>query len=113
MAVITPQAGSVRTGVTPAAASAGGDTLAMGSAQRCILNVVNASGSAITVTLTAVQTCSEGFLHNVTVTCAANKTTPIGVAQNDGATQNCIDQNGNVAITYSATTSVTVYAVTA
>lgn len=114
MATITPTSATSDTSVTPAAASGGGDTLAMGSAQRCVLHVVNGSGSSITVTLAAVKACNvgAGFLHNVVVTCAANKTTPIGISLNDNNTAQCIDTSGNVGITYSAVTTVTVYAVT-
>lgn len=116
MATISPTAPG--TSVTPAAASGGGDTLALGSAQRCTLNIVNGSGSPITVTLAAVTSCNAGagFLHNVTVSCAANKTTPINISRTDTAgtgTALCIDPaTGNVGITYSAVTTVAVYAVT-
>jgi hypothetical protein len=112
MATITPTSASSNASITPAAASGGGDTLALGSSQRGVLNIVNASGSSINVTLTAVKTCNvgAGFLHNVVIACAAGKTTPIGLSINDPNTSQCIDSSGNVAITYSAVTSVTVYA---
>lgn len=112
MATITPQAANARTGTAPVAASAGGDTLAMGSAQRCVLNIVNGSASAITVTLTGVTACNLGSLHNVVITCAASQTTPIGISVNDPATAACITSAGNVAIGYSAVTTVTVFATT-
>lgn len=114
MATIQPTAASSAASITPVAASAGGDTFALGTAQRAVINIVNASGSSINVTLTAVDPCNvgAGFLHNVVVACAAGKTTPIGVAAYDKNTNQCIDANGNVAVTYSATTSITVYATT-
>lgn len=105
MATITPTTSG--TSITPAAASGGGDTVATASAQRCILNVVNGSGSSITTTLAATQACNiGGVLHNLVVTCAANKTTPISIPYY------CLDSSGNCAVTYSAVTTVTVYAIT-
>ena len=105
MATITPIPASANTTVTFAAASAGGDTIACGSAQRTVLMIRNASGSAITVTLTAVNACSQGVLHNVIVSCAVGDT-DIAIPT---AT---LTSQGNCAITYSATTSITVAAVT-
>lgn len=108
MATINPQTVSGGA-VTFAAASVGGDVVAFGSATRPIILVNNASGSSVTVTLAAKQACSQGFLHNVAVTCPAGAVTEI-----DPPAQ-CIDSAsatyGQVSLTYSASTSVTVGAV--
>jgi hypothetical protein len=105
VATITPTAASANTSITPAAASAGGDTVATGSGH-CTLYVVNASGGSINVTLAATQGCNiANQLHNLVVACAAGKTTPIFLPYY------VEDASGNVAVTYSAVTSVTVYAV--
>lgn len=108
MATLTPTAGASGQ-VTFAAASAGGDVVAFGTATRPVILVNNASGASVTVTLTAKQACNQGFLHNVAVACAAGQVTEIlPPAQ-------CIDTAsatfGQVSLTYSATASVTVGAV--
>jgi hypothetical protein len=105
MATITPSNTS-GAAVTFAAASAGGDTVAFGSASRPVILVNNASGSAVTVTLTAVNACSQNFLHNQSASCPAGAVTEIvpNAAVIDGTSAN----RGNVLLTYSATASVTV-----
>lgn len=103
MAVITPV--SPGASITPAAASGGGDTVAVASAQRCVLHVINGSGSSINVTVADTQGCSRGVTHNLVTACAANKTTPISIPSY------AVDSSGNTAVTYSAVTTVTVYAV--
>jgi hypothetical protein len=105
MATVTPTAPG--TAVTPAAASGGGDTIVVGSNSKVILNVINGSGSPINVTLTSVKACDNGVLHDVVKACPAGQTTPILIAAKtvDTAT-------GNVAVAYSAVTTVTVYAIT-
>jgi hypothetical protein len=105
MATITPFAASANAAVTFAAASGGGDTIAVGSAQRCTFIVRNASGSSITATLAAVNACSQGVLHNVVVTCAIGDTDILIPAS-------CITSTGTCGVTYSAVTSITVAAVT-
>jgi hypothetical protein len=108
MATITPSNTS-GAAVTFAAASAGGDTVAFGSASRPIVLVNNTSGSTVTVTLTAVNACSQNFLHNQAATCPAGTITEIvpNAAVIDGTPAN----RGNVLVTYSSATSVTVGAV--
>lgn len=103
MATITPVSAGSNAIYTYAAATSGGDTLATASAQRTVLLVRNA-GSSMTVTLTAVNTCSQGVLHNVVVTCAVGDT-EISIPANVKNT------DGTVAVTYSSVTSVTVAAV--
>lgn len=104
MATITPTASSGNTALTYQAASAGGDTVATGTSQRTVLMVRNASGASINVTLTAVNACDQGFLHNVIVACAVGDTEIF-------IPPNCETSAGNCAVTYSATTSITVAAV--
>lgn len=103
MAVIAAQAATANTLVTYAAASAGGDSIAGGSAQRTTLLVRNA-GSSITVTLAAVNACNQGFLHNVVVTCAAGDTEV-------ALPPTCETASGSYGITYSAVVSVTIAAI--
>lgn len=105
MATITAQPASSNTAVTYTAASAGGDTIAAGTAQRVTVLVRNASAAAITATLTAVNACSQGFLHNIAITCAVGDTE---VAVPSAA----VTTSGTVGITYSASASVTVAAIT-
>ncbi len=102
MATITAQASTANGLVTYAAASVGGDTIAGGSAQRTTLLVRNA-GSSITLTVAAVNTCSQGFLHNLVVTCGVGDTEIALPA-------NCETATGSFGVTYSSVTSVTVAA---
>lgn len=103
MATITPSAPGT---VTPFTASGGGDTIALGNATNNVrIVIINGSGSSVTVTLTAVNKCSQGFLHDQTATVAA------------GATANIIPlpqvidttaaNHGNILMGYSSATSVT------
>lgn len=105
MATITPTA--VTTGgvaVTFVAASAGGDTVATsGKATR--LHVINGSGASVTVTFTGVVACSQGATHNTTATVAAGATEYVQIPA-----QAIDPTTGNVAVGYSAVTSVTVAA---
>lgn len=91
-------------GLTPAyvAAAAGGDTFANDGRQ--MLHVKNGGGAPITVTVTAINKCNHGSLHNyvVSVTNAQERMIgPFPVAQFGDAP----------AITYSAVTTVTVAAI--
>jgi hypothetical protein len=107
MATITPATTS-GSAITYTAASAGGDTVAFGSATRPIIVVRNASASPITVTLAGVIACSQNFLHNQVVTC------PVGDTDIDPQ-NNVISQApatyGQVTLTYSATASISVGAI--
>ena len=104
MANIQAQATSANTALTYAAASAGGDVVVLGSAQRATLLVRNAGTASITVTFAAVTACSQGFLHNTVVTCAVGDT--------EASVPQVAITAGTASITYSAATSVTVAAVT-
>jgi hypothetical protein len=107
MATITPTTTS-GSAITYAAASAGGDTVAFGAATRPIIVIRNASASPITVTLAGVIACSQGFVHNQVVTC------PVGDTDIDPQA-NVISLTpatyGQVNLTYSATASITVGAI--
>ena len=108
MATITPTNTS-GSAVPFAAASAGGDTVAFGNATRPVIFINNTSGSTVTVTLTAVNACSQNFLHNQIVSCPTATITEIVPSQAviDATAAN----RGNVLVTYSSSTSVTVGAV--
>ena len=103
MATIVAQASTANAAITYVAAAAGGDTIAGASAQRTTLLVRN-GGSSITVTIAAVNACSQGFLHNVIVTCATGDTEV-------ALPLNCETVAGNYAITYSAVVTVTIAAI--
>ena len=103
MATITPAAASANGALAYTSASGGGDTIA-GCGQRTELLVRNASGGSINVTLTGVNPCSQGSLHNVVVACAVGDTAIFIPA-------NCINASGQCAVSYSSATSVTVAAV--
>ena len=109
MATITPTA-LTTAGVQPtfAAATGGGDTVAVGSNvyAKTTLIVRNGGASPITVTLTAVNACNQGSLHNVTVSCPNGQDTDIVLLP-----QVINLTTGNVAVGYSAVTSVTVAAI--
>jgi hypothetical protein len=103
MATITAQAASTNGALAYTAATSGGDTIAAGTAQRTTLLVRN-GGSTITLTITAVNACSGGFLHNTVISCLAGDTEIIlpAVAQTTA---------GNYGLTYSSVTSVTIAAI--
>lgn len=104
MATITPVSGVASgTALTYAAASAGGDTIAVGANPSVSLLVRNA-GSSITVTLAGAINCSQGQLHNQVVTCPVGDTDILIPAH-------CVDSNGHCAVTYSGVTSVTIAAI--
>lgn len=108
MATINPQTVSGGA-VTFTAASGGGDVVACGTATRPIILINNASGSSVSVTMAGKVPCSQGSLHSVVVPCPAGAITEIDPPANviDAATATY----GQVSLTYSATTSVTVGAV--
>lgn len=105
MATINPATGS-GTANPFAAASVGGDVVAFGTATRPMIQVNNASGSSVTVTLAGKVACNYGTLHSQTQVCPAGQITDIIPLAYT------IDQAsatfGQVSVTYSATTSVTV-----
>jgi hypothetical protein len=108
VATITPPASSAGA-LTYTAASAGGDIIAFGTATRPVILVRNASAGSITVTMAGVNPCDQGGLHNVPIVCAVGDTEidpPAQVIDSSGTAT-----RGNVNLTYSSATSVTVAAV--
>lgn len=105
MATITPIASSTAgTTLTFAAASGGGDTIATAGYSNVKFLVIN-GGSSITVTFAGSVPCSQGSTHSVAVTVPTGDKTITIPAQCINAT------TGNVAVTYSAVTTVTVAAI--
>lgn len=104
MATITPTAASAAgatVGYTSAAG--GGDTLVVGSRSVTFL-VRNASGGSINVTFAGSVACSQGSTHNTVVACPVGDTKILVPAQAVNV------DTGNVAVTYSSATSITVAA---
>lgn len=91
------------------AASAGGDQFnnLVATTERTFLRVVNGGGSPITVTIASQVLCNQGYTHDLAVSVAASGEEWIGPLSRDRFN----DGNGNVQITYSGVTSVTVQAV--
>ncbi|HZC51764.1 MAG TPA: hypothetical protein VE441_04605, partial [Mycobacterium sp.] len=88
--------------LTLAAATGGGDTVInVTSARQVFLLVNNGGGSPITVTLTSVVACNQGVTHNPTFSVTNGTQKPIPIPGQ------CINTSGQVAIAYSAVTSVT------
>lgn len=113
MATITPQAASANTTTTFAAATSGGDTIAAGGNQRVYFLVTNGTGSSINATFAGVTTCNFGSTHNVVVACAGNVTTTIELVGNAAvpAMAGTLTAAGNIGVTYSSVTTITVAAV--
>lgn len=89
--------------LTFTAASAGGDVVPVS----CTLFVQNTSAAAITVTVASQVACSQGVIHNYTVSVPASSIEtigPLGGRFNNGT--------GYANVTYSSATSVGVAAVT-
>jgi hypothetical protein len=107
MATLSVQTAAIAgTAVTFAAAAGGGDQFANSGNERFV--VKNGGGSPITVTIDSPGTCSFGTTanaaHDLAVAVAAGAETMIGPF----ATDKYSDSNGNVQITYSGVTTVTV-----
>jgi hypothetical protein len=110
MANIAVQSISSATGttITYQAAAAGGDSVTVGltGLSGVVLRLRNGSGSAITATLAGAVTCSQGSTHNTVVTAAASADTEVYIPSA------CINPStGNVAVTYSGVTTLTVAAI--
>lgn len=87
-------------------AAAAGDTIKVQPTGTTTMRVKNAAGASMTVTIAAERPCSAGSLHNVG---------PITIPATTGDVlipipQRCRGANGNAAVTYSSTTTVTVSA---
>lgn len=92
------------TGGTPSmvAASAGGDSFSNDG--HTMFKVTNGGASSVTVTVASPQDCNYGYNHDVVVNVAAGATVDVGPFP--PARFN--DNKGNVNVTYSEVTSVTV-----
>jgi hypothetical protein len=91
--------------LTETAASSGGDTFANNG--QTLFKVTNGGTASITVTVNSQKLCNFGFDHNLDVTVAAGEEKVIGSFDRPRFN----DDSGNVSITYSAVTSVTVCAI--
>lgn len=89
--------------ITYVAAAGGGDKFANPDGATS-LRVKNGSGVSINVTVNSQQQCSHGFDHDVIVAVAAGAEKVIGPF----AKGRFNDVDGNVNVTYSAVTTVTV-----
>jgi len=89
---------------TAAAASGGGDTVINATTNTSLI-VVNGGGSSITITFTGVTASNHGVVDNPTRTVAAGKTQIIPIPDY------VINSSSQVAVAYSAVTSVTVGAI--
>lgn len=107
MATLTPQVAAL-TGldVSFSSAASGGDQFANSGKE--YFHVVNGSGSSITVTADAQTNCNFGFDHDAAVAVPAGEERVIGPFP----TNRFNDANGNVQVTYSDVTSLTVAVVT-
>lgn len=105
LAVLTKQKINAN-GVAPSftAASATGDE--MPNDGNTVCHVKNGSASSITVTINSQEKCSQGFDHDLTITVPASGERMIGPFSRTRFN----NTNGNVEVSYSAVTSVTVAA---
>lgn len=99
--------------LTAVAAAAGGDKIRNPADGRLMLEVANGGGAAVTVTI-AKQVSSVKVPHVGTLTVSdLTVSVPAGATRKIGPfSQGYQDANGDVNISYSAVTSVTVAAIT-
>jgi hypothetical protein len=105
VATLTPNSVSTSGTITYTAASAGGDSVAVGSRTSVALVVRNASGGSINVTVAGAVPCSQGTTHTFVTPC------PVGDTEVNIPSYCVSPSTGLAAVTYSATTSITVAAV--
>lgn len=91
--------------ITYSTAAAGGDAFANNG--MTVFRVKNGGASPITVTINSVKKCSYGFDHDVVVTVNPSEEKAVGTFDRERFS----DDTGNVQVTYSAVTSVTVCAI--
>lgn len=107
MALLATQSPSLAgLNVTFAAATAGGDTVAPD--ERTHLHVKNGSAGALTVTVVAKTTCSQGVLHDAAVSVPAGGERKIGPITPQRFAR---PSDGLAEITYSGVTSLTIAAI--
>lgn len=105
MSTLTPVSASQTGTISYVAAGAGGDSIFVGSRSSVALVVRNASAGSVTATLAGVAACSQGTVHTFPTVCAVGDT-EINVPVY------CVNPStGLASVTYSATASVTVAAV--
>lgn len=93
--------------VTFSAAAVGGDSFANNG--MTLLHVKNGGAGSVTVTVNSQKTCNYGFDHDISVAVAAGEERVIGTFDRERFN----DNDGNVQVTYSGVTSVTVSAISA
>jgi len=103
MAILTVQQASLSgVNTTYGAAAGGGDQFA--NTGKAMIHVKNGDVSSKTVTVDSQKVCSQGFDHDAAVAIPAGEERMIGPFPKDRFN----DANGDVQITYSAVTSVTI-----
>jgi hypothetical protein len=103
MALLPAAVGSPTGAVVVPRLPVNGDTIQPGDDVQLVY--FNGSGASQTVTVTAVQPCSQGSLHNLTAPVAAGAIAVIGPINSRYANAS----TGLAVVTYSATTSATAY----
>lgn len=103
MAGITPQDIDL-TGIDPtfSTASSGGDTIE-NAEERTMVRVLNNSGTARTITITAQNKCNQGFIHDIVLVTADGDDITTGAFDKERFN----DANGDLVITYSSEVGIT------
>lgn len=95
-----------RDGTTPSFSNAAGGGDTFDNDGKTYLHVKNGGAGSITVTINSQKQCDQGFDHDLTVNINAGAEALIGPFPPDRFN----DDNGEVNVSYSGTTSVTVAA---
>lgn len=103
MAAITPQEIDL-TGIDPTMSSAagGGDTIE-NAEERTMVRVINAAGTARTITIVAQNNCNHGYSHDVVLVTANGDDVTTGPFDKERFN----DSGGNLVITYSSEVGIT------
>lgn len=103
MAGITPQEIDLD-GIDPtfSTASSGGDTIE-NAEERTMVRVINAAGTARTVTIEAQNNCNHGFTHDIVLVTANGDDITTGAFDKERFN----DANGDLVITYSSEVGIT------
>lgn len=107
MAVITPQAVTRNTGITPIynAVEAGGDLVA-NSSGNTVIHVKNDGASSTTVSAPATKACDQQELHDFSLV------VPAGEEKVQLLNSRLNNASGQVPLSYTESTSVTIFAYT-